>query len=307
MRILVSGGTGFLGSAVVAELRARGHDVVSLSRSGSRPAPASETGGRVEHLRADLSDELPVSRMGADAYLLCAAYVGADARTAEAVNVHGAERLVRAAQAYRAPVVALSTLSVYGSGPHRGQAEGALEPHPESVASRTRAAAEEIVRASGGAVLRTALTTGAGDRWVVPTLAGIATRLGAPDELRTVRSSVIAAPALARAAAGAAIRLAEDPAGALRARTFHLAHPDPVNLIGLCERLTGVAVPRVSSEAFAQGVEGLGLSPHQTRLLTEDHWYDSTAIWTALDESPGPAIDADPDAVAWYRERLAER
>lgn len=307
MRILVTGGTGFLGSHAIAELSARGHDVVSLSRSGIARPPATADGGSVEHLQADLAGELPVARMGADVYLLCAAYVGPDARTAEAVNTGGAERLVRAAQTHGTPVVTLSTLSVYGSGPHRGQAEGELEPNPESVASRTRVAAEEIVRASGGAVLRTALTTGAGDRWVIPTLTRVASKLGAPDELRAVRSSVIAAPALARAAAGAAIRLAGDPDGAFRARTLHLAHPEPVNLIGLCERLTGIAVPRVSSEAFAQGVEGLGLSPHQTRLLTEDHWYESSAIWEALGEDPGPAVDPSPDAVAWYWERLAER
>ena len=302
MRILVSGGTGFLGSHTVAELRRRGHGVISLSRTARTDAARA---GGVEHLAADLGGALPVARMRADAYLLCAAYVGPDEATAEAVNLRGTERLLAAAEAHGAAVVSLSTLSVYGSGPHRGQAEGELGPHPESAASRTRADAERLVLAAGGTVLRTALTTGAGDRWVVPSLARVAARLGVPDELRSVRSSVIGAPALARAAVGSVLRSAAEPGGALSGRMLHLAHPQPANLVELCERLAGVDVPRVSPEAFSRGIERLGLSAHQVALLAEDHWYDSSAVWAATGEDPGPAIDASLDALAWYRERLA--
>lgn len=305
MRILVSGGTGFLGSHAVAEAASRGHDVVSLSRTGPRETATGPFREGVEHLTADLAEALPMERMGADAYLLCAAYVGGDEAVAQAMNVGGTERLIAAALTHGAPVVALSTLSVYGSGPHRGAAEGAIAPHPESAASRTRAAAEELVIAAGGTVLRTALTTGAGDRWVVPSVARLAARLGVPEELRSVRSSVIDVSALSRATVGTASRSATEPAAALAGRTFHLAHPDPVNLVALCERLTGLAAPSVDAGTFARNARGLGFSAHQLALLTEDHWYDSSAIWAATGEDPDPSPAANEAAIAWYRQLLA--
>ena len=52
--ILVVGGTGKVGSVVVRELAAAGHDVRSLSRDPGK-APADST-GRVETVRGDLSD-----------------------------------------------------------------------------------------------------------------------------------------------------------------------------------------------------------------------------------------------------------
>jgi nucleoside-diphosphate-sugar epimerase len=54
MRVFVTGGTGLIGSAVVAELLGHGHTVLALARSGSSAA-ALETGG-AESLRGDLAD-----------------------------------------------------------------------------------------------------------------------------------------------------------------------------------------------------------------------------------------------------------
>ena len=46
MRILVAGATGAVGAPVVQELRARGHEVVGMTRSGSRRAPLEALGAR---------------------------------------------------------------------------------------------------------------------------------------------------------------------------------------------------------------------------------------------------------------------
>src|SRR5260370_36256253 len=54
MRVFVTGGTGLIGSTVVAELLGNGHTVLALARSGSS-ATALETAG-AETIRGDLAD-----------------------------------------------------------------------------------------------------------------------------------------------------------------------------------------------------------------------------------------------------------
>jgi nucleoside-diphosphate-sugar epimerase len=54
MRVFVTGGTGLIGSAVVAELLGNGHTVLALARSGSS-ATALETAG-AQAIRGDLAD-----------------------------------------------------------------------------------------------------------------------------------------------------------------------------------------------------------------------------------------------------------
>jgi nucleoside-diphosphate-sugar epimerase len=62
MHVFITGGSGLIGSAVVAELIGNGHNVVALARSESS-ATALETAG-AETLRGDLAD-LPTLRAGA--------------------------------------------------------------------------------------------------------------------------------------------------------------------------------------------------------------------------------------------------
>jgi nucleoside-diphosphate-sugar epimerase len=62
MHIFITGGTGRIGSAVVAELLGSGHTVLALARSDSSAA-ALETAG-AEPLRGDLAD-VPALRAGA--------------------------------------------------------------------------------------------------------------------------------------------------------------------------------------------------------------------------------------------------
>lgn len=62
MHVFVTGGTGLVGSAVVAELLAHGHSVLALTRSDSSAAAAESAGATA--LRGDLAD-LPTVRSGA--------------------------------------------------------------------------------------------------------------------------------------------------------------------------------------------------------------------------------------------------
>lgn len=63
-RIIILGGTGYAGSAIVAEAAARGHEVVSVSRS----LPQSQVPG-VTHVQGDVTDTSALARIvdGADA------------------------------------------------------------------------------------------------------------------------------------------------------------------------------------------------------------------------------------------------
>lgn len=63
MHVFITGGTGLIGSAVVAELLAAGHSVTALARSDASAARAASAGAAV--LRGGLSD-LPALRTGAE-------------------------------------------------------------------------------------------------------------------------------------------------------------------------------------------------------------------------------------------------
>lgn len=64
MRILVTGASGWIGSATVAELLARGHDVVGLARSDASAAAVASLGADV--VRGDLTDPASLTAAAAD-------------------------------------------------------------------------------------------------------------------------------------------------------------------------------------------------------------------------------------------------
>jgi uncharacterized protein YbjT (DUF2867 family) len=94
MRLGVVGGTGTLGSVLVAELRARGHDVRALSR---RPPPGEGPGG---HRRVDLTTGEGLVEAVSDAQVIVdAADWKKPGRAMREVLVDGTRRLLRAGEA----------------------------------------------------------------------------------------------------------------------------------------------------------------------------------------------------------------
>ncbi|MFH7597504.1 NAD-dependent epimerase/dehydratase family protein [Streptomyces racemochromogenes] len=315
-RLVITGASGFIGSAVLAVL-ARIRDETGPG-GGPRPVVravgrrAPEPAGRFDEWhRGDLADpgSLRGSCEGADVLLHLASRIGSDERECAAVNVAGTAALMEEAKAAGVRrVVHLSTSAVYGRGPHRGIAVDAVVPAPQSPASRTRLAGEAPALAAGAVVLRPGLVIGAGDRWLVPALDQLLAATGALWEEGRALLSMVAVGDLARLVARLA--LGHGPAGGT---VWHASHPVPVRAAELVGALTerGVLAPVDGDLSEAECLErmaasGCRVGPSQFKLVAQDHWYDSAAIWDAADCPPGPGPLACLDEAApWYREHLA--
>jgi dTDP-L-rhamnose 4-epimerase len=131
MRVLVTGGGGFIGSHVVERLLAAGHEPAVIDR-----APAHVVKG-VELTRADLADPGVSARVvqGADAVCHLAARVGlgldfTDAPAYTRDNDHATAALLSAlaARRFRGRLVLSSSMVVYGEGGYRCERHGAVRP-----------------------------------------------------------------------------------------------------------------------------------------------------------------------------------
>ncbi len=176
MKALVTGGGGFLGLAIVRNLRARGDEVRSFSRGAY---PALEQLG-VESVRGDLADEAAVLRAarGCDIVFHVAAKAGVWGSTESYhhANVVGTDNVLKACSAEAIQrLVYTSTPSVTFAGTDQiGVDESA--PYAERYLSdypRTKSIAERRVLESNGAdlatvALRPHLIWGPGDPHLVP-------------------------------------------------------------------------------------------------------------------------------------------
>jgi nucleoside-diphosphate-sugar epimerase len=121
MKVFVTGGTGFIGSEVVRQLRERGDEVACLVRSPEKAARLTELGCGL--VGGDLGDERAIRRgmEGCDAVIHAAAVyeVGIPASERAAMreaNVGGTERVLGAALEAKVPkVVYVSTVGVFGN------------------------------------------------------------------------------------------------------------------------------------------------------------------------------------------------
>lgn len=150
MRILVTGGTGFVGYNLVPALQAQGHEVVCLIRSTSNTALLDEIGGvayRIGELRDPAS--LRAALEGVDAVIHLAGVVKAVGRDGYfEVNTEGTRNLIEAVRETGARLKRLVFVSsLAAGGPTR---PGVLrteqdEDRPVTHYGRSKKAAEEIL------------------------------------------------------------------------------------------------------------------------------------------------------------------
>jgi farnesol dehydrogenase len=151
VKVLLTGGSGFLGGHVALTLTQAGHEVALLAR---RPQSVKDLGPGFEVVRGDLLDEASLARAvrGRDAVVHVAGLVKRwvrDRRLFDRVNVEGTEALFDAARAEGVERV-LYCSSFFALGPTDGRRagdEGLLHDGcPRNDYERTKLAAEGRVR-----------------------------------------------------------------------------------------------------------------------------------------------------------------
>ena len=299
--MIVLGSSGFIGQAVPEALAALDQEAVVRTMVRSRPDSATQplNDVRIGDVR-DL-DSLRKAMAGADTVVHAASYVGYDPELCRTTNVDGTTNVVAASAAAGVNrIVYLSTASVYGSGPHRGPSEEEVVVAPSSPLSRSRADAEKIVLDAGGIVVRPDMVYGAGDRWFVPGFARFVRALGGLVDGGSAKMSMINVDDLAAVIS----RLALAPQ-ALNG-PFHAAYTEPNTVSELTAALSPVyewkrthaSVQRIT--ALASSAKA-GFTERQFELLTTDHWYDVSALTTAIGADWGAGFGLSEADIDWYR------
>lgn len=217
MKILVTGGAGFLGRHVVARLLELGDDVLVLSRDPARAAESLPPGVRCvagdltqpDALAPALAEHRP------EAVIHCAAVVVNDSPSLVGVNVGGARRLVEQLAAQDPPprLVHVSTFAV--------------EDTPSTEYSDSKLAAEEVVRGSGVpfVIARPTLIYGPGDSTNTPDLVA---RLASGTHWIPDGGRVRIQPVFVGDVAAALAECARRPG--IEGRTYRLGGPEPISV-----------------------------------------------------------------------------
>ncbi len=327
MKVLVTGGTGFIGRKIVERLVERGDQVHVLARGHSGtdlPAGAELHRGDV----ADMSSVGSAARGCAVVFHVAAkAGISGPREEYRRANVEGTRNVLGACLRHGIPrLVHTSTPSVVFDG--KGM-EGADEsaPYPdryEAAYPETKAEAERMVLAANGpefatVALRPHLVWGPGDRHLVPRIlerarAGKLALVG--DGSNRVDSTYV------DNAVDAHLLAAEKcaPGAPAAGRAYFITNGEPLTMKDLLDRILAAAgLPPVEktvspSAAVAAGFAfemahawfGLGGEPRMTpwmaRELSTAHWFDISAARRDLGYVPKVSIDEGMKRLAeWLR------
>jgi nucleoside-diphosphate-sugar epimerase len=316
MSVLVTGGGGFLGGAIVRSLVARGNTVRILSR---RDHPALCASG-VEQVRGDVADPTAVQRAveGCSLVFHVAAKAGIWGPYAEYYrsNVTGTQNVIAACRAcgVRRLVYTSSPSVVFDGHDMEGVDESVpYPPHYNAPYPATKAEAERLVRAASDDTLATValrphLIWGPGDTNLIPRIiararAGRLVRIG--HQVNLVDSTYIDDAAAAHL--NAADRLA--PGSPIAGQVYFVSQGEPWPIWDLVNRILRAAqLPPVTGtisrplaflaggvcEAVARALR-LEAEPLMTRFLAHElstaHWFNIAAARSDLGYQPSVSIE----------------
>lgn len=166
MRVLITGGAGFVGSHLVPLLAARGHETVVFDNLSPQihPSPTFPpmVRGVAECVRGDVrdTDALRAALRGVDSVVHLAAETGTgqsmyNIRHYSEVNVLGTAGLLDAIAAQERPVrrlVLASSRAVYGEGQYRCTRDGVVYPPTRPAAQLARQVWEPVCPRCGGPI-----------------------------------------------------------------------------------------------------------------------------------------------------------
>ena len=323
-RLLVTGGSGFIGGHVVTAALRRGHHVVALTRDGASPGPPHP---RLVAVPGDVRDPEAVRHAadGCDAVLHVAGlYTFDPARAAEMleVNARGTRNVMERALAAGVPRIVYT--GTVGTTDFSARDAGRL-PNEDDVAGpgaamgpykRSKLGAERIVAqmAAGGAPIVTVCPTapvGPGDHKPTPTgrivvdfmrgrmLAYVETGLNFVHVGDVAEGHLLA---LERGRDGARYLLGSREGNLTLAQAF-----------AILSEITGVRAPRVrmpcaAAVALAHATTAVCralrrpplVSPEEARMASTPMWVDPSRSVDELRLPQTPVAEAFREAVDWY-------
>jgi 2-alkyl-3-oxoalkanoate reductase len=334
MKVLVTGGTGFLGNGVVRALLKKGHSALSFSRGDS--PDLRDLGAMV--IRGDISDGEAFAQAleGCDALIHVAAKPGIWGTYQDyyRVNVTGTENALEACrfQGVKILVYTSSPSVIFENAHQSGTNESA--GYPESFLAhypKTKAMAEQMVLKASSADLATVslrphLIWGPGDPHFIPRLIERA-RAGT---LRIVGDgkNMVDSVYIDNAVDAHLLALERlSPGSPLAGKAYFITNGEPLPMADLMNRFLGAAgLPPVTKKIpaglaytagalmeFAYTLLKRAEEPKMTRFLARElscaHWYDISAARRDLGYEPGISIGEGMKRLSsWLRKQnMAER